>query len=348
MYEISNLKDVKSSTKSTKWIWTQFLKEKSVNILVAEQSRGKSQLALQLCVELMKSRRKQRFLLNAPIYSKFAKVLYISSEMNEETIAQRFKELGGNRCKRSEDNFKFVYCPMLEFHRLESYIDLVKPNLVIIDIFDCLLRGNGFDVNSYADLNDCAAKLRKFNTTFLLVHHMNKNKTTMGSVGALSAMDSRMEMLETYRESIDDETVIHQSIHVYGKAVMDRTVQVKFTYPSFEMDYTEEEEELLEKPLGRLMERVIKKYMDKKESVEDGQYPAEAHITGTYQEVAAKLGMIDKYQFSPKALANLLATNREVLEANYIYFAIKKKTKCKVIDIWHDPEQEEKTILEDE
>ncbi|WP_147285002.1 hypothetical protein [Faecalicoccus pleomorphus] len=49
---------------------------------------------------------------------------------------------------------------------------------------------------------------------------MNKNRNAMGSVGALSAMDSRMEMLETYRESIDDEMVIHQSIHVYGKAVM--------------------------------------------------------------------------------------------------------------------------------
>lgn len=348
MYEITDLKDVKTSKHNTKWIWTQFLKEKSVNILVAEQSRGKSQLALQLCIELMKGRSRQKVLLGSPITSTGKKVLYISSEMSEETIGERFKELGGNRCKRSEDNFKFVYCPILEFQRLESYIDLVKPNLVVIDIFDCLLRGNGYDINSYADLNDCAARLRKFDTTFLLIHHMNKNRNAMGSVGTLSAMDSRMEMLEVYRETIEDETVIHQSIHVYGKAVMDRTVQVKFTYPSFDMDYTEEEEELLEKPLGRLMERVIKKYMDKKESVEDGQYPAEAHITGTYQEVAAKLGMIDKYQFSPKALANLLATNREVLESNYIYFAIKKKTKCKVVDIWHDPEQKEKTILEEE
>lgn len=349
MYEICDLKHKKSKSKSDRWIWTGFIKEKSVNILVAQQSRGKSQLALQLCANLVKTKRNDKVLLDAPVTSNVKKILYISSEMNEELIYERAQEMSITRCKKGKEIFKYAYAPTLEFKRLEAYLDAVKPDFVIVDIFDCLLKSNGFDVNSYADLNDCANRLRKYDTTFLLIHHMNKNGTAMGSVATLSAMDTRMEMLETFREMVENKVVIHQNIHVYGKSVTDRYVGVKFVYPRFEIEYSEEEEEELDKPLGRLMERVISKYYDEKEhSEDDSKYPVDGHVVGTFQEVAAKLGMIDKYQFSPKRMANLLTINKETLNNNFVYFKTKKKSKAMVVDIWHDPDAKENSILDEE
>ena len=351
MIQINDSKSLKKSKKKKcSSIWYGFIDEGTVNILVAQQSRGKSQLALQLCKTLMLTRRNEKVLLDSPVTSKKMKVLYLSTEMNEQLLYDRFSEMGATRCKRSSECFIFSYTPEIKMDELRDAINYVKPDLVIIDIFGGLLKANGYDINSYADMNDCAAQLRKMNTTFLLIHHMNKQGTANGSVGVLSAMDTRMEMLETYRELLPEgTTAIHQSIHVYGEATTDRLVNVVFKYPTFEREYTDnDDEEELDKPLARLMQRTIQAWS---ENITDDDnnikkdYPQEAHIVGTYQQVAADTGMIDKYQFSPKRMSNLLALNKDTLNANHIFFETKRKSKAMLIDIWHDPNDKETTLF---
>ena len=351
MIQINNSKTLKKSrAKKTSSIWNGFIDEGTVNILVAQQSRGKSQLALQLCKTLMLTKRDEKTLLDTPVTSKKIKVLYLSTEMSEQLLLERFSEMGALRCKRASECFIFSYTPEIKMDELRGVIDHVKPDLVIIDIFGGLLKANGYDVNSYADMNDCAAQLRKMNTTFLLIHHMNKQGTANGSVGVLSAMDTRMEMLETYRESLPEGVMaIHQSIHVYGKSTTDRLVNVVFKYPTFEREYTDNDDEKeLDKPLARLIQSVVNQWTEHITDDDNAlkkEYPQEAHIVGTYQQVAASLGMIDKYQFSPKRMSNLLALNKDTLDTNYVFFETKRKSKAMLIDIWHDPTGKETTLF---
>lgn len=350
MIQIDDSKSLKKSKKKkTSSIWNGFIDEGTVNILVAQQSRGKSQLALQLCKTLMLTKRNEKMLLDTPVTSKKMKVLYLSTEMSSQLLFDRFSEMGATRCKRTPECFVFSYTPEIKMDDLRSVVDHVKPDLVIIDIFGGLLKANGYDVNSYADMNDCAAQLRKLNTTFLLIHHMNKQGTANGSVGVLSAMDTRMEMLETYREMLPEGMTIHQSIHVYGKATTDRLVNVVFKYPMFEREYTDvDDEEELDKPLARLMQKTIQQWSEHSTDDDNNikkEYPAEAHIVGTYQQVAADLGMIDKYQFSPKRMSNLLALNKDTLNMNHVFFETKRKSKSMLIDIWYDPTDGETTLF---
>lgn len=351
MIQINNSKSLKKSKKKKPIsIWNGFIDEGTVNILVAQQSRGKSQLALQLCKTLMLTKRDEKTLLDTPVTSKKMKVLYLSTEMTEQLLFERFSEMGATRCKRTTECFIFSFTPEIKMDELRDVIDHVKPDLVIIDIFGGLLKANGYDVNSYADMNDCAAQLRKMNTTFLLIHHMNKQGTANGSVGVLSAMDTRMEMLETYRELLPEGVMaIHQSIHVYGKATTDRLVNVVFKYPTFEREYTDvDDEEELDKPLARLMQKTIQQWTDNATDEDNNikkEYPQEAHVVGTYQQVAADLGMIDKYQFSPKRMSNLLALNKDTLNTNHVFFETKRKSKSMLIDIWHDPTDKETTLF---
>lgn len=352
MIQIDDSKSLKKSKKKKAIsIWNGFIDEGTVNILVAQQSRGKSQLALQLCKTLMLTKRNEKMLLDTPVTSKKMKVLYLSTEMTSQLLYDRFSEMGATRCKRTSECFIFSYTPEIKMDELRDVVDHVKPDLVIIDIFGGLLKANGYDINSYADMNDCAAQLRKMNTTFLLIHHMNKQGTANGSVGVLSAMDTRMEMLETYRELLPEGTMaIHQSIHVYGKSTTDRLVNVVFEYPMFEREYTDtaDDEKELDKPLARLIQSVVNQWTenitDDDNSIKK-EYPQEAHIVGTYQQVAASLGMIDKYQFSPKRMSNLLALNKDTLDTNHIFFETKRKSKAMLIDIWHDPTDKETTLF---
>ena len=350
MIQIQNSKSLKKNKKKCSSIWNGFIDEGTVNILVAQQSRGKSQLALQLCKTLMLTKRNEKVLLDSPVTSKKMKVLYLSTEMNEQLLLERFGEMGALRCKRSSECFIFSFVPEIKMDDLRDSINYVKPDLVIIDIFGGLLKANGYDINSYADMNDCAAQLRKMNTTFLLIHHMNKQGTANGSVGVLSAMDTRMEMLETYRELLPEGVMaIHQSIHVYGKSTTDRLVNVVFKYPTFEREYTDnDDEEELDKPLARLMQRTIQQWTEHATDDDNNikeDYPQEAHIVGTYQQVAADLGMIDKYQFSPKRMSNLLALNKDTLNTNHVFFETKRKSKSMLIDIWYDPTDKETTLF---
>lgn len=55
--------------------------------------------------------------------------------------------------------------------------------------------------------------------------------------------------------------------------------------------------------------------------------------------------MIDKYQFSPKRMSNLLALNKDTLNTNHVFFETKKKSKAMLIDIWHDPTGKETTLF---
>jgi hypothetical protein len=328
-----NIRAIKKERRAPRrWIWDGMIKEGSINILVAQQSRGKSMLAIGLVKELLKARGGQTYL-GRGVHG--CKVLYISTEMPEDTIVERLSHLGVDGRMRNINKRLFVYYnPMPKLTDIETAIQECNPDFVILDILGGLIAAEGFEVNSYDSLNTVVPQLKRFGKTFLLIHHMNKQNRSMGSVATLSAMDTRMEMLETDRD-LDDEgnVAIYQSVHVYGKDVQDKYVNVVFKYPTFELADTEEVEEL-DKPLSKLMQAVIMAKLNSK----DGDSGV---IEGTYQEVAAQCQLLEKYQFNPKRLGLLLKMNADTLKNNDIYCEIKRKTNGYYLKIWYDPDAAE-------
>lgn len=325
-----NIKTIKKERKAPRrWLWDGMIKEGSINILVAQQSRGKSMLATGLIKEMLKSNRGQEYL-GRGVHS--CKVLYISTEMPEDTIVERLAHLGvDNRMRGARTRFFVYYNPTPKLADIETEIQECEADFIVLDILGGLITAEGFEINSYDSLNTVIPQLKKLGKTFLLIHHMNKQNKSMGSVATLSAMDTRMEMLETDRDMDEDgNVVIYQSMHAYGKDVNDQYINLAFKYPTFVLAETEEVEEL-DKPLSKLMQSVI---MAKVNSKSDGDNV----IEGTYQEVAAKCQLLDKYQFNPKKLGLLLKMNEDTLKNNNIFYETKRKTNGYNLKIWYDPE----------
>lgn len=321
---VENLKKIKQNKMKDRWVWDGILKENTVNILVGQQSRGKSMLALGLVKEMLKTKRGQEYLGRGV---RKQRVLYISSEMSSNLIASRLGDLKvDGRLKGIQNRFFVDYNTTPTINSIQKDIEECNPDFIVIDIMGGLLIGEGYDLNDYQSLTEIAAKLRSLNKTFLLVHHMNKQKQAMGSIAALAAMDTRIEMLEIDRyENEDFCEVINQEMHVYGKAVSEQRINVSYLYPAFILMKEEAIEEELDKPISKLMQEVIL---------------SDEAIEGTYQEVAAKCKLLEKYQFNPKKLGSLLRMNKDVLDANDIHFETSRKAKGIILKIWYEPNED--------
>lgn len=327
-----NLKTIKKENKRPRyWLWDGVLRKNSVNILVGQQSRGKSMLVTGLIKEMLKSERGQMYL-GRGVHK--CKILYVSTEMPEDSILGRLVDLGvDGRMRRVNTHFYVYYNPMVRLADIDREIKECDPDFVIIDILGGLVVGEGFEMNSYDAINTLVPQLKRYGKTFLFIHHMNKENRAMGSIATLSAMDTRIEMLETDRDFDDDyNVIIYQSLHIYGKDVQDTYLNVAFKYPTFELAATEEVEEL-DKPLSKLMQSVIMAKVNDKTG--DGV------IEGTYQEVSAQCQLLERYQFNPKRLGMLLKMNKDTLENNGIYYETKRKNNGYHLKIWYDTDNSE-------
>ena len=211
------LKQIKKERrKPRRWLWDGMIREGSVNVLVAAQSSGKSQLALGLVKEMLKARTGQAFLERGV---RPCRILYLSTEMNRDIISERLAELGVDGRMAGARNRFFIYDKELNMEVVEREVAECDPDLVVIDIMGGLFVGEGLEINSYDAFNTIVPKLRRTGKTFLLIHHLNKQGKAMGSVGSLSAMDTRMEMTVTEHGGEEGDYVIYQHLHVYGKEV---------------------------------------------------------------------------------------------------------------------------------
>ena len=298
------------------------MREGSVNVLVAAQSSGKSQLALGLVKEMLKSQRGQAYLERGV---RPCRILYLSTEMNRDIIAERLAEIGVDGRMAGARNRFFVYDKELTMEVVEREVSECNPDLVIIDIMGGLFIGEGLEINSYDAFNTIVPKLRRLGKTFLLIHHLNKQGKAMGSVGSLSAMDTRMEMTVTEHGGEEGDYVIYQHLHVYGKEVAEQHIDVAFRYPNFEIATSESDMEEIDKPLSKLMQSVVL---------------SEEGLEGTYQQIAAKCQLLERYQFNPKRLGSLLRMNADVLRKNQIFYETKKIGGVYKLKIWYDPTEE--------
>ncbi len=147
-----------------------------VTILASPPKTGKTYLSIQMALAV--STKNSNFL----GYScNFAKVLYFSNETNEFEIQSRLKRLKINKC----DNINFSFDRKMKLQEIEEEILRAKKTLkekilVVIDTFQNLEYHQKHDNNNYQDIysviNEFMRISEQKNTSFLLIHHLNKNK----------------------------------------------------------------------------------------------------------------------------------------------------------------------------
>lgn len=187
----------KEATKKD-FIVDNLMKSKGLYCLVARPKVGKSLLALQLANSIATGTNFLGFRTSP------SPVLYISTEMNSTQLVDRIDKMN---LQFNDDNFV-----MIEQNPSERKLNLMdlqlqfqtfsndyKGHFVIIDMFSGIDLNNGYDLNNYQDIGQVVfPKFRelckKYDFTILLVHHLNKNNTSLGSTAIDGSVDGKITL----------------------------------------------------------------------------------------------------------------------------------------------------------
>ena len=185
------------------FIVDKLMKSRGVYCLVARPKVGKSLFALQLANSVANG---QEFLGLKTITSP---VLYISTEMNSTQILERIDKMG---LQFTDKNFFLKEQEVNErkLNLMDLQLDLQEfaydygGKLVIIDMLCGIRLDNGYDINSYQDIGQYVIpKFRelsnKYGFTILLIHHLNKSNTSLGS----TAIDGSVDGIITLKKDLN-------------------------------------------------------------------------------------------------------------------------------------------------
>ena len=180
------------------FIVDKLMKSRGVYCLVARPKVGKSLFALQLANSVANG---QEFLGLKTITSP---VLYISTEMNSTQILERIDKMG---LQFTDKNFFLKEQEVNErkLNLMDLQLDLQEfaydygGKLVIIDMLCGIRLDNGYDINSYQDIGQYVIpKFRelsnKYGFTILLIHHLNKSNTSLGSTAIDGSVDGMITL----------------------------------------------------------------------------------------------------------------------------------------------------------
>ncbi len=174
-------------------------KSNGLYCLVAEPKVGKSFLALQLANSLVNNKQFLGFNTNP------TSVLYVSTEISELQLKERL-EITGYTFKPNS----FFFVQKDEQHKLcikddllldlKEFSETYNGRFVIIDIMCGIDYGYETDINNYSDvMKNMFDKYRelakKYNLTFLLIHHLNKEGKTLGSTGIDGNMNGILTLI---------------------------------------------------------------------------------------------------------------------------------------------------------
>lgn len=212
----------KKTIKKPKLLIENLLPADGITILAGEPKVGKTFLLQQLTYSIST----EKTFLGRNIEK--AKVIYFSTENSTELLKDRLLSLGTNfgsslycyQCPMSIEDIKYTLATVKRAKK--------ERILAIIDTFQEVVYGNQkFNINAYNDtynLGDIYKELsNEFNTTFILVIHLNKNennsfKRIMGSTG-LRAVTSANITLEketntNYVLKVESRYFVNQEINL--------------------------------------------------------------------------------------------------------------------------------------
>ena len=171
-----------------------------VYLLVSHPKVGKSMFAQQLAFSLTTGEDFLGFKVNP------SHVLYITTEGDINQLQDRFKlmNLKPNVNKLhiiDIDDIPDFYIRDIERDIHELTFDK-EPLFIIIDMFKDIKFDTSYDINNYQEINDVVFRklkelCRKYNSTLLVTHHLNKRNETMGSVGLNADVSGIMKLKES-------------------------------------------------------------------------------------------------------------------------------------------------------
>ena len=212
-----NIDEMRKSFKQKDSIVEKLMKSEGVYCLIAEPKIGKSLLALQLANSIATG---TTFLGFKTIQSP---VLYISTEMDKDEVFSRINKMN---CGFNTKNFMFIDQrnreSRLTLRELEldfkKFAEDLKGKFLIVD----MLMGVG--INSEIKLNDYQSVSQelfytyrqlsnKYGFTFFLVHHTNKNGTTLGSTAIDGSCDGKINL--TFPKNITHKINLEYTSRAY-------------------------------------------------------------------------------------------------------------------------------------
>ena len=280
--------DLKESTKKD-IIIDGLMRSKGVYLLVSKPKVGKSFLALQLANSLVNNKQFLGFNTNP------TSVLYVSTEISELQLKERL-EITGYTFKPNS----FFFVQKDEQHKLCIRDDLLldlkefsytyNGRFVIIDIMCGIDYGYETDINNYSEvMKNMFDKYReiakKYNLTFLLIHHLNKEGKTLGSTG----IDGNMNDILTLINNKDNTYTLKISNRDFEEQNLNLIRNDKLEFEIINEDNTE-----LDFNLSVFMRHVIKK----------------KEVIFTPTEMIAELNLL----ITPSRFGILLFSNIKLLE----------------------------------
>lgn len=171
-----------------------------VYLLVSHPKVGKSMFAQQLAFSLTTGEDFLGFKVNP------SHVLYITTEGDINQLYDRFKlmNLKPNVNKLhiiDIDDTPDFYIRDIERDIYELTFDK-EPLFIIMDMFKDIKFDTSYDLNNYQEINDVVFRklkelCRKYNSTLLVTHHLNKRDETMGSVGLNADVSGIIKLKES-------------------------------------------------------------------------------------------------------------------------------------------------------
>ena len=197
---MKTISDMKNNFTKKDFIVDNLMKSHGLYCLVARPKVGKSLFALQLANSVATG---TPFLGHRTSPSP---VLYISTEMDFNQLFTRITKM---QLEFNDDNFRLIEQGdydrklnlmnlQLDFQEFSSQFD---SGLVIIDMFSGIDLNNGYDLNNYQDIGQYVIPTfrelcKRFNFTILLVHHLNKNNSSLGSTAIDGTVDGKITLKE--------------------------------------------------------------------------------------------------------------------------------------------------------
>ena len=195
---MKNIEQMRKENIKKDFIVENLMKSNGLYCLVARPKVGKSLLALQLAYSIATGTNFLGFRTNP------SPVLYISTEMDSTQLISRIDKMN---LQFSNENFLFkeqnpterklnLMDLQIEF---SDFTDKNKCKFVIIDMMCGVDLNNSYDLNNYQDIGQYVIPqyrelCKKYNLTILLIHHLNKNNTSLGSTAIDGSVDGKITL----------------------------------------------------------------------------------------------------------------------------------------------------------
>lgn len=298
---MKTISEIRKNNIKKDFIVENLMKSNGIYCLVAKPKAGKSLLALQLAGAVATG---QSFL---GYRSNPSPVLYISTEMDSNQLLERINTMN---LEFNDKNFFLIEQNPNERklnlmnlqYQFKEFSEEYNGKLVIVDMFSGIDLNNSYDLNNYQDVGQYVIPkfremCKKFNFTMLLIHHLNKSNTPLGS----TAIEGSVDGIITLKKDNDINTKVFLNYESRDYEGLDIVLKRNdnLIYELSNIDSTD-----LNYNIIQFLNYAIK----------------QKEFTFTSSDITSKLNL----QITPVSFGRLLANNIENLKKEGLYIEQKR------------------------